>query len=150
MTHKLVPFVVGVLFAIGLTVGGMTQPAKVIGFLDFSGNWDPSLAFVMGGAVSVYAVAFRLIMKRPAPVVGGHFGIPTRRSIDWRLMGGAALFGVGWGLGGYCPGPGLTAAGSGSAQGLLFAISMAAGMLVAGGITAIAGARRQRHAEGST
>lgn len=117
----------GVLFALGLVLGGMTQPAKVVGFLDFSSHWDPSLAFVMGGALLVHAVLYRLIRRRPAPLLERKFHLPERRDVDRRLIAGAALFGVGWGLAGYCPGPGLTSIFAGVLP-LVFALSMAAGM----------------------
>jgi uncharacterized protein len=97
----------GLLFAVGLGISGMTLPTKVIGFLDFFGDWDPSLAFVMGGAVAVHLVLHRLILRRPDPVLGGGFRLPARGEIDGRLVGGSALFGIGWGMGGFCPGPAL-------------------------------------------
>jgi len=119
----------GALFAVGLVVGGMTQPLKVIGFLDVSGgSWDPSLAFVMGGALVVYGVAFRLITKRATPVFGRRFQIPTRKDMPPRLFIGAALFGIGWGLAGFCPGPAVVAAGSGMKEALLFLPGMIGGM----------------------
>lgn len=125
-----VAFVSGLLFAVGLAIAGMTQPAKVIGFLDVAGSWDPSLAFVMIGAIAVYFVANRLVQRRAAPLVGAVFHLPTRRDIEPRLLVGAGLFGIGWGLAGYCPGPGLSALGTGGLRALLFVASMAAGMLL--------------------
>ncbi|MBW2463840.1 MAG: YeeE/YedE family protein [Deltaproteobacteria bacterium] len=121
-------FAIGALFAVGLTLGGMTQPSKVVGFLDFFGNWDPSLAFVMGGAVGVYAIAYRLVTKRKAPVLTPRFLLPTRRDIDARLVSGSALFGVGWGLAGYCPGPGITSLGTAGVSAFVFVAAMFAGM----------------------
>ncbi len=118
----------GALFAVGLVVGGMTDPGKVVGFLDFAGRWDPSLMFVMGGAVMVHFVLFRLVLKRPTPVFDAKFHLPTRRDVDLRLVLGAALFGIGWGLGGYCPGPGLVSIASGGVAPVLFVAAMAAGM----------------------
>jgi uncharacterized membrane protein YedE/YeeE len=123
-------FVSGLLFAIGLAIAGMTQPAKVIGFLDVTGSWDPSLAFVMIGAIAVYFVANRLVQRRTAPLVGAAFHLPTRRDLEPRLVVGAGLFGIGWGLAGYCPGPGLSALGTGGFRALMFVASMAAGMLI--------------------
>lgn len=120
--------VAGALFGAGLLVSGMTDPAKVIGFLDVIGGWDPSLAFVMGGAVMVNMLAFRLIARRRDPWFDTKFHLPTRRDIDRPLVLGAALFGIGWGLGGLCPGPGLVAAASGSTAGLAFVAAMLAGM----------------------
>jgi hypothetical protein len=128
MRQGAVAFVSGVLFALGLVVGGMTQPAKVQGFLDVTGAWDPTLMFVMGGALLVYGVLYRLIMKRPAPLLEAKFHVPSRRDLDGRLIGGAALFGVGWGLAGYCPGPGLASLGGGVMP-LTFVVAMIVGML---------------------
>lgn len=110
--RNVVAFVSGILFSIGLVVGGMTQPLKIVAFLDFFGNWDPSLAFVMGGALLVNLVAVRWVRSKETPVVERSFHIPTRNDIDWRLLVGGGLFGVGWGLAGYCPGPALTSIGS--------------------------------------
>jgi len=107
--RKLVAFGSGLLFAVGLVVGGMTQPKKIVDFLDFAGSWDPSLAFVMGGALLVNAAAYWWTRDRTTPIVEQEFHIPSRSDIDWRLVTGAGLFGVGWGFGGYCPGPGITA-----------------------------------------
>ena len=120
----------GALFGIGLAVSGMTLPAKVIGFLDVTGRWDPTLAFVMAGAIAVHFVLFRLILRRQAPIFDSHFHVPTRRDIDLRLIGGAALFGVGWGLAGQCPGPALTNLATGAPSAFLFVATMAAGMVI--------------------
>lgn len=121
-------FASGALFAVGLGIAGMTQPSKVIGFLDLFGAWDASLAFVMIGAIGVYVVLYRVITKRTSPLFDARFHLPTRRDLDRRLLLGSAIFGIGWGLGGYCPGPGLVAAGSGSLVALAFVLSMAVGM----------------------
>jgi len=102
-------FACGLLFAVGLAVAGMTNPAKVIGFLDVTGAWDPSLAFVMGGALGVYAVAWQLRRRVAAPALGGTFPAPPSGAIDGRLLVGAAIFGLGWGVAGYCPGPAVVA-----------------------------------------
>lgn len=118
----------GLLFGLGLVVSGMAQPAKVVGFLDLSGDWDPSLAFVMLGAIAVHFLAYRLVPRLARPLWAPRWEIPTRRDLDWRLLAGAALFGAGWGLGGYCPGPALTGAVSGASSTLLFTGSMLAGM----------------------
>ncbi len=128
MARRLAAFAAGLLFALGLGVGGMTQPAKVIGFLDIAGAWDPSLAFVMAGALAVFAPAYRWISRRPRPLLAERFAYTRRRDIDVALVGGAALFGVGWGLSGFCPGPAVTALASGRAAPLLFSIGMFAGM----------------------
>ena len=123
-------FAAGALFAVGLTIGGMTQPSKVIGFLDVTGAWDPSLAFVMGGALLVYSVALGLITRRSAPVLGPRFQIPTRRDLTPRLVVGAGLFGVGWAIGGFCPGPALASLGAGVKNSLIFLPAMVGGMLL--------------------
>jgi uncharacterized membrane protein YedE/YeeE len=124
----LTAFVSGVVFAVGLGLGGMTQPAKVIGFLDFAGNWDPSLAFVMIGAITIHAALYRMIHNRSSPPFSSTPSVPARVDIDPRLMGGAAIFGLGWGIGGFCPGPALTSLASGSASVLTFVVAMVAGM----------------------
>jgi len=102
-------FLLGLLFTAGLALGGMTDPAKVLAFLDTRGAWDPSLAFVMGGAVGVTALAFPFVLRRRAPVLDTSFSLPKAAEIDARLIGGSALFGLGWGLSGLCPGPALVA-----------------------------------------
>ncbi|RYZ37017.1 MAG: YeeE/YedE family protein [Myxococcaceae bacterium] len=118
----------GLLFALGLGLGGMTQPEKVLGFLDVAGTWDPSLAMVMMGAVGVHAVLLRLIRRRPAPVLAPRFPAPPSTRVDTALIVGAALFGVGWGLVGYCPGPAFVSVVTGGRDVLLFVLSMLAGM----------------------
>lgn len=120
----------GVLFGVGLIVGGMTDPAKVIGFLDFTGEWVPALVFVLGGAVAVHFLLIQLVLKRQAPVFAPRFLLPTKKELDARLLGGAALFGVGWGLAGYCPGPGLVSAGAAGQGAMVFVATMIVGMLV--------------------
>ena len=122
----------GIIFSIGLGISGMTQPQKVIGFLDIFGEWNPSLAFVMGGAVFSY-LALQLLIQRnfSIPLLGGSFQIPSRKDLDRSLIIGALLFGSGWGLGGYCPGPAITSLGSGSLNALLFVVAMGVGMLLA-------------------
>lgn len=124
-------FVAGLIFAVGLALSGMTQPDKVMNFLDFTGRWDPSLAFVMGGAVVLNAAAYWLTTKRlSAPIAAPRFVLPARTQIDRPLLLGAALFGVGWGLAGYCPGPALSALPTGGVNALLFVGAMVAGMKV--------------------
>ena len=123
-----VAFLSGLLFALGLGVGGMTKPAKVLAFLDVAGNWDPSLALVMAGAIAVYAPASRWALRRSAPLCAARFQVPTRRDLDAPLIVGAALFGAGWGLAGYCPGPALVSLASGASGVVLFVAAMLAGM----------------------
>jgi uncharacterized membrane protein YedE/YeeE len=121
--------IVGLLFGIGLIVSGMTNPAKVQGFLDLAGNWDPSLAFVMGGAILVGLVAFRFAGKRERSLLGEAMRLPTATHIDRRLVLGGLAFGAGWGLGGFCPGPALASLATGSPKALIFTGAMLAGML---------------------
>ena len=121
----------GLLFGIGLVVSGMSDPAKVLNFLDLAGTWDPSLAFVMGGAVMVAFVGYRLVLKRDRPVVGPRFRIPTRTELEPRIFVGPAIFGFGWGLAGFCPGPALTALGLAAPGTLIFVPAMFAGMWLA-------------------
>ena len=128
--HVLSALLVGLIFGIGLILGGMTNPAKVIGFLDLFGNWDPSLAFVMGGAISVGLVAFRVAGGRPTSLLGEPMRLPTRKDIDQRLILGSLVFGAGWGLAGFCPGPALVAVGTGSIKAMIFVAAMLTGMAV--------------------
>ena len=121
----------GLLFGVGLVVAGMTDPGKVTAFLDVGGRWDPSLALVMAGAVGVHFVLLRWVLRRPRPLFAAAFRLPTVDRVDAPLVLGAAVFGVGWGLGGVCPGPGLVDAASGSAYALLFTAAMGLGALAA-------------------
>lgn len=118
----------GLLFGVGLGVSGMTLPSKVVGFLDVTGNWDASLAFVMVGAIAVHTLLYRAVRSRPSPLFDGRFHVPTRKDLDPRLLLGAALFGVGWGIGGFCPGPALVSLASGGGAALLFVVMMLLGM----------------------
>ena len=128
--RKFSAFACGLLFGIGLLLSGMANPAKVLGFLDLAGHWDPSLAFVMAGAIALAAPAFRLARTRQSSLAGVPMRLPTSRRIERRLVGGALLFGVGWGLAGFCPGPALVAAGSGAPRAWLFVAAMLAGMAI--------------------
>jgi uncharacterized membrane protein YedE/YeeE len=120
--------VTGLLFGLGLIVSGMVQPAKVLGFLDLAGRWDPSLALVMAGAIAVGLPAFTLARRRRETFLGLQMQLPTSRVIDRRLVGGSLLFGIGWGLAGLCPGPALVVAGLGEVKALGFVAAMLAGM----------------------
>ena len=126
--NALSAFAVGLVFGLGLIISGMTDPSKIIGFLDLAGAWDPSLAFVMGGAVLVGVVGFRFARKRTVSVLGGAMHLPAARHIDRELILGSLTFGVGWGLAGYCPGPAVVAFGSGQDKAVVFVIAMIAGM----------------------
>jgi uncharacterized membrane protein YedE/YeeE len=128
--QRLTEFLVGLLFGLGLILAGMTDPGKVIGFLDLAGAWDPSLAFVMGGAIAVGLFAFTFARSRSRAFLGTAMQLPTRRDIDGPLVIGSLVFGVGWGLAGFCPGPAVVAAGAGHAQAWVFVIAMLAGMAV--------------------
>ena len=123
-------FAAGLLFGIGLLLSGMTDPGKVIGFLDVGGKWDPSLAFVMGGAILVGFFAFAVARKRTKTFLGGAIHLPGARDIDLRLLGGSVVFGIGWGLAGFCPGPALVSFGSGQEKAAVFVAAMLGGMLV--------------------
>lgn len=123
-------FLSGILFSLGLGISGMTQPTKVIGFLDVFGDWDPSLMCVMAGAVGVNLVLYRLSIKRLRPLLAPAFTVPSKRPINAPLIGGAVLFGIGWGLSGYCPGPALVSAVTGWGSVLAFVGAMLAGMIL--------------------
>mgnify|MGYP001604693090 CR=1 FL=1 len=118
----------GLLFGLGLIVSGMANPAKVLGFLDLAGHWDPSLAFVMAGAIAVGLVAFTVARRRTKSFLGLDMRLPTAQHIDRRLVSGSVIFGIGWGIAGFCPGPSLVAVGMGEAKALLFVASMLVGM----------------------
>ena len=124
----LVAFFLGILFSIGLTISGMVNPNKVIGFLDIFRQWDPDLIFVMGGAVSINLVLFRLILKRNKPIMAANFQLPGLKLIDRNLVLGASLFGIGWGIGGICPGPGLANLFTLKLEPLVFVLFMLVGM----------------------
>ncbi|WP_288254527.1 YeeE/YedE family protein [uncultured Hydrogenophaga sp.] len=128
--QKLSAFFIGLLFGLGLLLSGMTDPGKVQGFLDLAGAWDPSLAFVMGGAIAVGFFAFALAKQRTRSFLGGGMYLPKATEIDRRLVLGSLTFGVGWGLAGFCPGPGLVSMASGETKGLVFVLAMLMGMAV--------------------
>jgi len=128
---NIIATVAGALFGFGLALSGMLSPGKVIGFLDIAGNWDPSLAFVMGGAVVITVVSFRILLKRPVPIFGDKFHLPSSNDIDKRLIIGAGLFGLGWGIGGLCPGPALSSLAYADPRIVVFVAAMAAGILIA-------------------
>ena len=146
--QELVALVAGLLFGVGLAVSGMTKPAKVIGFLDLLGKWDASLMFVMVGAIGINFLAYRIVLGRSTPWLTSAFALPTRRDVDLKLVAGAALFGVGWGMGGFCPGPSLVSLASGTPQIAGFVAALLAGMFAAGRLdawlTRLARTRSQR------
>ena len=126
--NVLISLLAGLVFGFGLIVSGMADPAKVLGFLDLAGAWDPSLAFVMGGAIGVGVVAFAVARKRTRSFLGAEMKMPTARHIDRRLVLGSLAFGIGWGIAGFCPGPGLVDLGMGEAKAAAFVAAMLAGM----------------------
>ena len=136
-----IAFAAGLLFGLGLSLGGMTQPAVVLGFLDIFGAWDPRLVFVMAGAVLTTAIGYRLVLRRSRPLLAERFQWPTSRRIDTRLIGGAALFGIGWGIAGYCPGPALASLGAGVPALLVLVACMIAGWWLAARLLPPAGGR---------
>ncbi len=123
-----IAFVAGLVFGIGLLLSGMADPAKVLGFLDLAGSWDPSLALVMVGAIAVATIGFAVARRRTTSLLGTPIRLPTKRSIDRRLVVGSTLFGAGWGLAGFCPGPALVALGTGEGKAIVFVAAMLAGM----------------------
>lgn len=129
MPRSLAAFVCGLLFGLGLAVSGMMNPAKVLNFLDITGTWDPSLLFVMGGAVVVTFIGYRLVFGRERPVFAESFTLPTAKDVDQKLLLGAAVFGIGWGVGGYCPGPALAGLLMGNTQTLIFIGALVVGLL---------------------
>ncbi|MGG5886460.1 DUF6691 family protein [Falsiroseomonas sp. HC035] len=128
----LINFAIGLVFGLGLVVSGMSNPAKVLNFLDLAaipnGGWDPSLAFVMAGAIAVTFIGYRLVLRQPRPILGGTFHLPTATAIDSRIVAGPAIFGIGWGLAGFCPGPAFTALTFGGNAAVMFVIAMLLGM----------------------
>jgi uncharacterized protein len=130
MAQRGIEFLLGLLFGLGLLLAGMTNPAKVLAFLDLAGAWDPSLALVMGGGIVVGLGAFTLAKRRQRTLLGGPLMLPTATAMDRRLLGGSALFGVGWGLAGFCPGPAVVSLGLGDARVVIFVAAMLVGMAV--------------------
>lgn len=128
--NRLSEFLIGLVFGIGLLISGMTDPGKVLGFLDVAGNWDPSLAFVMGGAILVGIAGFAHAKKRTSSFLGSAMHLPKSRDIDRRLLLGSLTFGAGWGLAGFCPGPALVTMGAGEPKAVLFVVAMMGGMLL--------------------
>lgn len=130
MRRLLASFTAGGLFGAGLLVSQMTNPDKVLSFLDILGDWDPSLAFVMGAALLVTLIGYRFVLRRSTPLFEGRFRLPTRTDIDGRLIGGAALFGAGWGLAGLCPGPAMASLSFGGLSVIVFVVAMLAPILI--------------------
>jgi uncharacterized protein len=137
-------YLIGLIFGIGISISGMANPAKVVNFFDIAGSWDPSLAFVMGGALIVAFVGYRIVFTRPAPMMEQKFYLPDATHLDARLIGGSALFGVGWGIAGFCPGGALPALGTGRIEVIAFVAALIAGIFAAKWMMAATHARAAR------
>lgn len=138
----LLAYAIGLVFGLGISISGMANPAKVLNFFDFAGTWDPSLAFVMGGALVVTFFGYRLVFRRTAPLMGARFAVPGNSRLDARLLGGAAVFGVGWGISGFCPGGSLPALGTGRTEVFVFTVALLAGIFAAKGLLQLMAKRR--------
>lgn len=134
-------YFIGLIFGIGISISGMANPAKVLNFFDIAGTWDPSLIFVMGGAVVVAFIGYRIVFLRKTPVFNARFQLPTNTTLDVRLIAGSAVFGIGWGIAGFCPGGALPALGTGRVEVLIFVAALIAGILAARSLIALGGAR---------
>ncbi|SFZ85544.1 hypothetical protein SAMN02983003_2709 [Devosia enhydra] len=143
MRRILMAGLIGLVFGTGIAVSGMANPAKVLNFFDLFGTWDPSLAFVMGGALLVTAIGYRFVLKRPAPMFEARFHLPGSRRIDMPLIGGSAVFGIGWGIAGFCPGGAIPALGLGEASAFIFVGAMMAGIFAARALRTAMAARPQ-------
>lgn len=126
-----VTYLIGLVFGVGISISGMANPAKVLNFFDFFGTWDPSLAFVMGGAVIVAGIGYQFVFRAPAPVFEPAFNVPSSKVIDMKLIGGSAVFGLGWGIAGFCPGGALPALGTGRSEVIIFFAALVSGILIA-------------------
>jgi uncharacterized membrane protein YedE/YeeE len=135
----------GLIFGIGIAISGMANPAKVLNFFDVAGSWDPSLAFVMGGALIVTFIGYRFVLKRPSPTLAESFQLPTRRDLDLPLIGGSAVFGIGWGIAGFCPGGALPALGTGNANVFIFVAALLVGIIAAKLLQSTIANRAQAH-----
>ncbi len=131
MKQTVAALICGLIFGAGIVLSGMANPAKVLNFFDIFGTWDPSLACVMGGALVVTALGYRFVLRQPAPMLDARFHLPTKRKLDVPLLGGAALFGVGWGIAGFCPGGSIPALGLGKLDALIFVVAMVIGIALA-------------------
>lgn len=129
MKQSMIALIAGIIFGLGLSISQMTDSARVLGFLNITGVWDPTLMFVLGGAVGVTVIAFRFILRRPQPFIAPKFQLPTNNSLDRQLLIGSGLFGIGWGIAGYCPGPGVTSLVQGSGNSFLFMFALIGGIL---------------------
>ncbi|MEH6831650.1 MAG: DUF6691 family protein [Sulfitobacter sp.] len=139
-------YLCGLIFGVGIAISGMANPAKVLNFFDIAGTWDPSLAFVMGGALIVTFIGYRFVLKRPAPTFAETFQLPTRSDLDLPLIGGSAVFGVGWGIAGFCPGGALPALGTGRSEVFIFVAALLVGIIAAKALQAVLSNRNQAQA----
>lgn len=137
-------YLIGLVFGIGISISGMANPAKVLNFFDVAGSWDPSLILVMGGALVVTFIGYRVVLRRSQPLIDRKFQLPDNTRIDARLLGGAAVFGVGWGIAGFCPGGALPALGTGRIEVFAFVAAMIAGIFIAKWLMTLSGARTAR------
>lgn len=140
----LTAYLVGLVFGTGIAISGMANPAKVLNFFDVAGTWDPSLAFVMGGALIVAFIGYKIVLRRPAPMMDTTFSLPTNPRLDARLIGGSAVFGIGWGISGFCPGGALPALGTGNSDVFLFTGALVAGIFAAKALMQITANRKDR------
>ncbi|WAX93072.1 YeeE/YedE family protein [Aminobacter sp. NyZ550] len=140
----LTSYLIGLVFGVGISISGMANPAKVLNFFDVTGNWDPSLIFVMGGAVVIAFLGYRIVLRRTSPIIDAKFHLPDNLRIDARLLAGSAVFGVGWGIAGFCPGAALPALGTGRIEVVAFVAALIAGIFGAKGLMALSGARAAR------
>lgn len=139
-------YLIGLVFGVGISISGMANPAKVLNFFDVAGTWDPSLAFVMGSALAVTFVGYRFVLKRPRPLLSARFLLPARRDLDLPLIGGSALFGIGWGIAGFCPGGALPVIGTGRPEVLIFVAALIGGIFAARFMPAIFANRAAKQA----
>ena len=137
-------YLIGLIFGVGISISGMANPAKVLNFFDIAGTWDPSLVVVMGGAVVVAFLGYKIVLRKPAPIMDAKFHLPDNPRIDARLLGGSALFGIGWGIAGFCPGGALPALGTGQIDVFVFVAALIAGIFAAKGLMALTHARAAR------
>ena len=142
-------YLIGLVFGVGIAISGMANPTKVLNFFDLAGTWDPSLAFVMGGALIVTFIGYRFVLKRPAPLLSVSFQLPTRRDLDMPLIAGSAVFGVGWGIAGFCPGGALPALGTGRMEVFAFVAALLVGIFAAKVLQAALAKRSQIQAPSS-
>ncbi len=131
MLKLIISYIVGLVFGVGIMISGMANPAKVLNFFDIAGTWDPSLAFVMGGALAITVFGYRFVLKQPAPRLADTFHLPTRQDVDLPLVAGSAVFGIGWGIAGFCPGGAIPALGTGRVEVFVFIAALLAGILTA-------------------